>query len=168
MSISPSVTLKSDSFCFSPCSFPLPLLRSDEPGAHLPFTFFKNNVGSARATSSNASIHLIIPIITMNIPVVIVFFGYAPSSFASNWQLEVVSEVIFFSPVKQPPPPFFSFFLVVFWDVSPGSDASNLPVKIPQQKSSAEEEVVPLESRASSSVLPRGRCHCVCSAATLD
>lgn len=31
-------------------------------------------------------------------------FGYTRSSFAFNWQLEVVSRLICFSPVRQPPP----------------------------------------------------------------
>lgn len=44
------------------------------------------------------------PSLPANIPIVIVFLGYARSGFASNWQLEVISQVIFSSPARQPPP----------------------------------------------------------------
>lgn len=112
MSQSPSVTQESQTlFVFiSFAFFQLPSL-SDEPGAQPPSLHFffpllfsketwealAQHPGTPASTSSR-------PSLPANIPVVIVFLGYARSGFASNWQLEVISQVIFSSPARQPPP----------------------------------------------------------------
>lgn len=107
------------------------------------------------------------PSLLANIPIVIAFLGFALSGFASNWQLEVISQVIFSSPARQPPPrssppplpqehphapplPHPQRPLVALGDVSPGSDASNLPVKIPptKERRRGKKWVPPLESAA--------------------
>lgn len=74
MSQSPSVTQESQTrFVFLYFFFPLPSL-SDEPGAQPPpshfffSAFLKRNVGSARATSCDAGMHLIPPVITGEYP----------------------------------------------------------------------------------------------------
>lgn len=73
------------------CIF-FPLLFSKETWEAL-----AQHPGTPASTSSR-------PSLPANIPVVIVFLGYARSGFASNWQLEVISQVIFSSPARQPPP----------------------------------------------------------------
>ena len=62
---------------------------------------------------------------------------------------------------------FLSSLLVVFGVVSLRLDVSNLPVKIPQQTSSARTSGSP-RKLCSSSVNRKGRCHCECRAAALD
>lgn len=152
--------------------FPLPSL-SDEPGAQPPpshffFPLFSKEMWGALAqhpaTPASTSSR---PSLLANIPIVIAFLGFARSGFASNWQLEVISQVIFSSPVRQPPPrssppplpqehphapplPHPQRPLVALGDVSPGSNASNLPVKIPptKERRPGKKWVPPLESAA--------------------
>lgn len=111
MSQSPSVTQESQTrFVFFHTFFsPLPSLL-DEPGAQPPpslifFPLFSKETWGALAqhpaTPASTSSR---PSLLANIPIVIAFLGFARSGFASNWQLEVISHVIFSSPARQPPP----------------------------------------------------------------
>lgn len=102
MSLSLSLTLKSNSFGFSMLIF-LTTSLSANPWAHLPFTCLQKTWEAIAQHpprqhpphhfhhhSEHPHCHRL--------------FGYTHSSFTSNWQLEVESEVICFSLVRQPPP----------------------------------------------------------------
>lgn len=152
MSQSPSVTQESQtlfafiSFAFFPTSAALGwTLSSTSPATIFSLLFSKETWEALAQHPAMPASTSSRPSLPANIPIVIAFLGCARSGFASNWQLEVISRVIFSSPARQPPPhsspppllqeaPAPQRPLVAFWNVSPGSDASNLPVKIPPTK----------------------------------
>jgi len=134
------IALKSNLFCFFAQSPHLFLLR-----LHPLHIYSKSGKHSCN--------------IILFILIVILFLGTFTADF--NWQLEVASEVFRFSQVWQPAP------LSPVRVMSLRLNVSNLPLKIPQQTSSAE-QVVPIESGVLSLSVWKWRCHCVCSTPAPD
>lgn len=103
-------------------------------------------------------------IIAVIILIVIVFWVTLAAVLTLIGNLKYYQKSSAFPLVRRPTP--LSLLFVEFWHMSLWLDVSNLPLKIPQQMSSAE-RVVPLESCLLPQECWRGRCLSVCCSAAL-